>query len=170
MLSLAQLLSHVGLHVTFLNTEHNHRRLLSHRQDLSNRFPTLHFAAISDGLPDDDPRLEPLMIIHFSFSFQSVAKPLLHDLLRRSEARSPVTSIIADGMMVSVVNDVVEDMDIRIFTFRTYTACYLWASFCLPKLVENGELPFSGTYGYYYYYYFNILLTFFSLQKNFLKT
>ena len=56
MLGLAQLLSDVGLHATFLNTEHNHRQLASYRQNLSDHFSTLRFAAISDGLPVDYPR------------------------------------------------------------------------------------------------------------------
>ena len=142
MLHLAQLLSHVGLHVTFLNTEENHRRLDSHRRELSERFPTLRFAAISDGLP----RQKTEMVIHYLFySFGSIAKPLLRDLLLSSETWPTVTCIIADGLLVSAINDVVEEMGIRIFTFRTYAACSFWVSFCVPKLIENGELPFSGT-------------------------
>ncbi|KAM2625254.1 hypothetical protein TB1_032136 [Malus domestica] len=47
MLNLAQLLCHVGIHVTFLNTEHIHCRL-TQRRALSTRFPTLRFESILD--------------------------------------------------------------------------------------------------------------------------
>ena len=145
LLNLAKLLSHVGLHVTFLNTEHNHRRLASHRRDLSERFPTLRFAAISDGLPANDPRQETLTVTRYLFpSFGFIARPLLRDLLLSSKTRPPVTSIIADGIILPAINEIVQDMGIRIFTFCSNPACSFWAFLCVPKLLENGELPFSG--------------------------
>ncbi|CAL2268237.1 unnamed protein product [Prunus armeniaca] len=51
LLCLAELLCHAGLHVTYVNTHHNHQRL-ANRQPLLTHFPTLHFESISE----DDPR------------------------------------------------------------------------------------------------------------------
>ncbi|KAL5550188.1 hypothetical protein UlMin_000364 [Ulmus minor] len=142
-LSLAQLLCHAGLQVTFLNTEHNHSRL-SHRDVLSASFPTLHFDSIPDGLPTDHPRSDK-HIGDLFFSFQSFPKQIFRDLLhsikQSSDPRPPVTCIIADGI-ISFALDVAEELGIRIITFRTISACSFWTYFCLPKLVENGELPF----------------------------
>ncbi|CAN1333253.1 UDP-glycosyltransferase 85A4 [Linum perenne] len=56
MLKLAKLLHQRGFHVTFVNTEYNHRRLLKSRgssafESLSSRF---RFETIPDGLPLSD--------------------------------------------------------------------------------------------------------------------
>ncbi|TQE05560.1 hypothetical protein C1H46_008807 [Malus baccata] len=76
MLNLAQLLCHVGIHVTFLNTEHIHCRL-TQRRALSTRFPTLRLESIPDGLPPDHPRTVP-PIIDIISSLRLVTKLLPH--------------------------------------------------------------------------------------------
>ena len=124
MLSIAQLLCHSGLHVTILNTEHNHC-LLPQLQELSTHFPTFHFESISGGLPKDHPRTFDLtkdMVI----SFKSVTKPLFREMLvgySRNSDLGPVTCVILDGIMYSFANDVAEELGIRIITTRSYGAC-----------------------------------------------
>ncbi|GLT92626.1 hypothetical protein SLE2022_104550 [Rubroshorea leprosula] len=78
MLCLAELLCHAGLHVTFVNTHHNHRRL-NNIKDLSTRHPTLCFESISDGLPEDHPR-DIQHITELIKSIQNVTKPLFRAL------------------------------------------------------------------------------------------
>nr|GEW43455.1 retrovirus-related Pol polyprotein from transposon TNT 1-94 [Tanacetum cinerariifolium] len=34
---------------------------------------------------------------------------------------------------------------VPVLFFRTISACAFWAYFCIPKLIESGELPFEGT-------------------------
>ncbi|KAK7824690.1 7-deoxyloganetin glucosyltransferase [Quercus suber] len=55
MLKLAKLLHHKGFHVTFVNTEYIHKRLLRSRGPNSlDGLPDFHFETITDGLPPVD--------------------------------------------------------------------------------------------------------------------
>ena len=59
MLKLAELLALSNFHVTFLNTDHNHRRL-TRFSDIESRFSScygglIQFKAVSDGYPLDHP-------------------------------------------------------------------------------------------------------------------
>lgn len=142
MLNIAQPLSHAGLQVTFLNTEHNHHRP-TQLQELSTHFPTLHFESISGGLPKDHPRTFDLtkdMVI----SFKSVTKPLFRETLAeysRNSDLGPVTCVIVDGIMYSFANDVAKELGIRVITTRPYGACCLWSFCCISKLIEEGHIP-----------------------------
>ena len=124
MLSIAQLLCHSGLHVTFLNTEHNHC-LITQLQELSTHFPTLHFESISDGLPKDHTRTFDLtkdMVI----SYKSVTKPLFREMLveySRNCDLGPVTCVILDRIKYSFANDVMQELGIHVITTRPYGAC-----------------------------------------------
>ncbi|GLT65371.1 hypothetical protein SLA2020_378090 [Shorea laevis] len=143
-LNLAALLSHAGLHVTFLNTEHNHR-CLTHLQKLSTQFPTLHFESIPDGLPADHPRRSILHVADLMPSIDSVMKQLfrelLGDLCRKSEL--PVTCVISDGLMPFAI-DFAKELGIRAMSYRVFTAACLLSFLCLPKLIEEGQVPIIG--------------------------
>ena len=55
MLKLAKLLHHKGFHITFVNTEYNHKRLLKSRGPNSlDGLPSFTFETIPDGLPPTD--------------------------------------------------------------------------------------------------------------------
>uniref|UniRef100_A0A6N2K8F9 Anthocyanidin 3-O-glucosyltransferase n=1 Tax=Salix viminalis TaxID=40686 RepID=A0A6N2K8F9_SALVM len=55
MIKLAKLLHYKGFHITFVNTEFNHRRLLKSRgPDAMNGFPDFQFESIPDGLPPNE--------------------------------------------------------------------------------------------------------------------
>lgn len=149
MLCLAELLCHhAGNHVTFVNTHHNHRRLTNLQDDLSSRYPTLHFESISDGLPEDHPRGGLNDIVNLIWSIQDVTKPLFRDMLRRScesngqRRPPPVSCVITDGIMSFAVDAAVE-LQMKVIVFRTFSASSLWAYFCLPKVIETGEIPFT---------------------------
>lgn len=145
LLSLAELLCHAGLHVTFINTDHN-QRWLSHLQPLSTHFPTLHFDSISDGLPADHPRKCDMQLMReFMFSVQSVTKLRFRDLLADLTTNSdrPVTCVIADGIM-SYAIDIAKELGVRVMTFWAFSSCCLLSLLCLPKLIEDGQLPVGG--------------------------
>lgn len=145
MLCLAELLCQAGLRVTFLNTHHSHRRL-NNLQDLSTRFPTLHFESVSDGLPEDHPR-NLVHFMHLVHSIKNVTKPLLRDLLTSLSLKTdipPVSCIIADGIL-SFAIDVAEELQIKVIIFRTISSCCLWSYLCVPKLIQQGELQFSDS-------------------------
>ncbi|XP_059428672.1 7-deoxyloganetic acid glucosyltransferase-like [Corylus avellana] len=140
LLSLAELLCHAGLHVTFLNTDHNHH-CLTHLQPLSAHFPTLHFDSISDGLPTDHPRNIQFMR-DILFSVKSVTKLRFRDLLADLSTKSerPVTCVIADSIM-SFAIDIAKELGVRVMTFWALSPCSLWSFLCFPKLIEEGQLP-----------------------------
>ncbi|XP_044473141.1 7-deoxyloganetic acid glucosyltransferase-like [Mangifera indica] len=144
-LSLAELLSHAGFQATFINTEHNHHRLL-HNNDIHNRFPKFQFKSIPDGLPPDHPRSGPLYIRDLFRSSRVSFRPALRELLTSlKEEKGPCQlpkCIIADGIM-SFSIDVAEEFEIPTIFFRTYSAHCLWIYFHFSQLIEEGEVPFQ---------------------------
>ncbi|CAL5322580.1 unnamed protein product [Camellia sinensis] len=144
MLKLAELLCLApDLHVTFLNTDHNHRRLLLYT-DIQSRFatyPQFRFETISDGLPEDHPRSGDRFMDLFD-SLETVTKPLFKEMLSSGIGR-PVTCIIADGVL-SFSFEIAEEVGIPLMYFDTISPCGLWTYFCVPKLIDAGELPFEG--------------------------
>ncbi|KAF5959604.1 hypothetical protein HYC85_000813 [Camellia sinensis] len=144
MLKLAELLCLApDLHVTFLNTDHNHRRLLLYT-DIQSRFatfPQFRFETISDGLPEDHPRSGDRFMDLFD-SLETVTKPLFKEMLSSGIGR-PVTCIIADGVL-NFSFEIAEEVGIPLMYFDTISPCGLWTYFCVPKLIDAGELPFEG--------------------------
>lgn len=147
LLNLAKFLCDAGFHVTFVNSDHNHR-LLTNLQELSTRFPTLHFESISDGLPHDYPRENIASMPELRSSVKKVMKPLFRELLVNFSRRSlelPITCIIED-VASSFAIDFAKELGIPIFMFQVFGTASLWSFFCLPKLVEEGQLPVEGEY------------------------
>eukprot|EP00268_Persea_americana_P038450 TRINITY_DN38021_c0_g2_i2.p1 TRINITY_DN38021_c0_g2~~TRINITY_DN38021_c0_g2_i2.p1 ORF type:complete len:202 (-),score=21.54 TRINITY_DN38021_c0_g2_i2:21-626(-) len=148
MLRLAKLFSLAGFHITFLNSDHNHHRLLRNA-DLAAWAagrPFFRFRSISDGLPPDHRRSAAELVTLFD-SLKENTKPILREMLvsdRKLGSEHPVTCIIGDGIM-SFVIDVAEEVGLPVISFRTSSACSFWSYFCIPRLVEAGELPFGGT-------------------------
>ncbi|KAI3427705.1 Glycosyltransferase, partial [Psidium guajava] len=145
MLKLAELLALSGLHITFINFEHIHHRLLQHA-DIQARFvayPYFRFKIVSDGLAVDHPRTGD----HFMTTFnhmKSITKPLFEELVAAPDR--PVTCIIADGILTFTI-DVGKDLRVPIIAFRTISASAFWAYFRIPRMIENGELPIKGDEG-----------------------
>ncbi|XP_019151425.1 PREDICTED: 7-deoxyloganetic acid glucosyltransferase-like [Ipomoea nil] len=150
MLHLAELLSLGGLHVTFINTVHNHKRLLSNadfRSHFSRRYTGFRFESISDGLPDDQPRSEEKRLLDVHASLRASAKPALKELISSggvaSGGRGAVSCVIADGIL-GFVREVAEDLGIPVIYFRTVCASAVWTFFSIPNLIQAKELPFQG--------------------------
>ncbi|RZC43418.1 hypothetical protein C5167_036366 [Papaver somniferum] len=149
MLKLAELLCLSGIHVTFINTEFNQSRLLR-CTDAKSRFgcfPGFRFETISDGLPDDHPREVGFLKLNDMFGpLKTVIEPAFREMLisgrLKSDVRGQVTCIIADGILGFTI-DVAEELKIPSICFRTVSACCVWIYFCLPKLVENNDFPFT---------------------------
>ncbi|XP_024934593.3 7-deoxyloganetic acid glucosyltransferase [Ziziphus jujuba] len=144
-LCLAQLLSQTGLYITFVNTRYNHKRF-SNLSALSLQFPNLQFESISDGMPDEDDQPRSLTFDFFyglKYQSREHLKELIGTLSRRSEnAQSPpITCIIGDGS-VSFPVDVAEELGIPVISFCCHSAHYLLANICIPKLIEDGQLPY----------------------------
>ncbi|KAI3919002.1 hypothetical protein MKW92_052775 [Papaver armeniacum] len=114
MMTLAKLFHSKGFHITFVNTEFNHQRLINSRgADSVKGLPDFRFETIPDGLPipDDLNATQPVpdllhafrnnMLIPFRNLIQklndnsksSLSSPSSEDIL------PPVTCIVSDGMM-----------------------------------------------------------------------
>ncbi|KAH7514548.1 hypothetical protein FEM48_Zijuj11G0101100 [Ziziphus jujuba var. spinosa] len=144
LLCLAQLLSEAGLYVSFVITHYTHKRL-ENLSALTTQFPNLHFEPFSDGLPDDHPRC---LNFDFFVDIKTKTKPFFKDLLLSLDTKSekglspPVTCVINDGYL-SYPLDVAEELKIPLFTFIAHGACFLLTYYSIPKLIEEGHIPFS---------------------------
>ncbi|XP_021900789.1 7-deoxyloganetin glucosyltransferase-like [Carica papaya] len=142
MLKLAKLLHSYGFHVTFVNTEFNHNRLLKTRAPNSfDGLPSFCFQTIPDGLPPTDvdatqdiPSLcestRKTCLPHF--------KQLLHKL-NHSDAL-PVTCIVSDGSMSFTVV-AAEELGLPIVLFWTPSACGFMAYLHYRQLIQKGLTP-----------------------------
>ncbi|KAJ4978632.1 hypothetical protein NE237_009412 [Protea cynaroides] len=148
MLKLAELLCPAHFYITFLYSDHNHKRLLrfTDAEARFRRWPKFHFETITDGLPADDPRSVERIFEMFDAS-ESIIRALFRDLVislsRPQQEIPPLSCIIADGIIPFAI-DVADEFKIPIISFRTVSACSFWAYFCIPKLIAAGELPFQG--------------------------
>ncbi|KAG6603617.1 7-deoxyloganetin glucosyltransferase, partial [Cucurbita argyrosperma subsp. sororia] len=141
--SLAQLLCNVGVRVTFLNTDHHHRRIHDLNR-LAAQLPTLHFDSVSDGLPPDEPRDVPNRKL--CESIRQVTSSLFRELLvsyndGTSSGRPPITCVITDVVFRFPI-DIAEELGIPVFTFSTFSARFLFLIFWIPKLLEDGQLRY----------------------------
>ncbi|XP_034704398.1 7-deoxyloganetic acid glucosyltransferase-like [Vitis riparia] len=149
MLKLAELLCLADIQVTFLNCHYPHRRLLSYSniQARFSRYPGFRFETISDGLPMEHPRTAE-QFLDVVDGVKTTTAPLFMEMMiswcrSASDTRSPLTCIIADGLM-SFAIDVANEVGLPVIIFRPISACSFWAYFSLPQLIEAGEVPPRG--------------------------
>ncbi|KAL6896731.1 hypothetical protein ACP4OV_007303 [Aristida adscensionis] len=150
MLHFATGLVAAGVHVTFLHTDHNLRRI-----DPSAGAPTtprLRFLSVPDGLPDDHPRsvdgiselMESLWTeasVAYRALLAKLCAPRVSDNDAVDDGFPPVTCVVADGIMPFAI-DIAEELGVPAIAFRTASACSFLAYLSVPRLVELGELPF----------------------------
>ncbi|OIW21362.1 hypothetical protein TanjilG_01631 [Lupinus angustifolius] len=144
MLKLAKLLHFKGFHITFVNTEYNHRRILKSRgSDSLNGLSSFRFETIPDGLPDPDvdatqdiPSLcestRKTCLPHF--------KNLISKLNNASDDVPPVSCIVSDGVMSFTV-DAAEELGIPEVLFWTTSACGFMCYTQYQQLIQKGLAP-----------------------------
>ncbi|CAN4102166.1 unnamed protein product [Withania somnifera] len=140
-LKLAELLClHQEIHVTFLNTEHIHQRLLNCTdvQSRFNKYPNFKFLTVPDGLPEDNPRNLD-QIRKLMEGLEEVSSQLFREMVT---ACAP-TCLIADGCFTFAL-DISKEARIPLVYFDTISPCALWTYLAVPKLIEAGEIPFKG--------------------------
>ncbi|XP_059279742.1 7-deoxyloganetin glucosyltransferase-like [Lycium ferocissimum] len=147
MLKLAKILNHRGFHITFVNTEYNHRRFLKSRGLTSLKgLPSFHFETIPDGLPPCNGDVtQDIVALSESLTTTCLGpfKELLAKLNNRSASSSdvpPVSCIISDGCM-SFTLSAVQDLGIPQVFFWTTSACGLLGYMHYCNLVEKGYTP-----------------------------
>ncbi|KAL6269713.1 hypothetical protein ACE6H2_026624 [Prunus campanulata] len=146
MMKLAKLLHHRGFHITFVNSEYNHKRLLKSRGPSA-----LHvsqdfcFEAIPDGLPPTDADTTqdiPSLCDSTSKTCLGPFRNLLANL-SLDKALPPVTCIVSDGVMSFTVK-AGEDLGIPVALFWTTSACAFMAYTQYRQLIDKGLTPLRG--------------------------
>ncbi|KAI3689411.1 hypothetical protein L2E82_47367 [Cichorium intybus] len=142
MLKVAKILHSKGFHITFVNTEFNHQRLLkSQGPDDLHALPSFCFESIPDGLP---PPQNPDATQDVPSLCKSVDEtclgPFKSLLTKLNASSSPVTCIVADVLMGFTL-DAAREFDI--FEILLWTSG-LGSLICLneyPNLLKRGLVP-----------------------------
>ncbi|WMV19721.1 hypothetical protein MTR67_013106 [Solanum verrucosum] len=141
MLKLAELLClHQETHVTFINTEYIHQRLLNYTDVLIRfaKYPNFKFVTVPDGLPEDNPRNGD-QIGKIIEGVEKVSSPLFREMVMMTTT----TCLIVDGIFTFAV-DIAKEAKIPLLYFDTISPCAIWTYLAVPKLIEDGEIPFKG--------------------------
>ncbi|KAH0689299.1 hypothetical protein KY290_017461 [Solanum tuberosum] len=146
MLKLAELLClHQEIHVTFINTEYIHQRLLNYTDVLIRfaKYPNFKFVTIPDGLPEDNPR-NGEQVGKIIEGVEKVSSPLFREMVMMTTTNyCAPTCLIVDGIFTFAV-DIAKDAKIPLLYFDTISPCAIWTYLAVPKLIEDGEIPFKG--------------------------
>ncbi|KAL6531690.1 hypothetical protein OROMI_028053 [Orobanche minor] len=142
MLKLAKLLHHKGFHITFVNSEYNHRRLLKSRGPSAlDGLPDFCFAAIPDGLPSSDADATQDIPSLCASTTTTCLEPFCKLLAELDGSGGPpVTCIVSDGVM-SFTLAAAERFRLPEVLFWTTSACGLLGYTQYRHLVEKGYTP-----------------------------
>uniref|UniRef100_A0A0D9X1M4 Glycosyltransferase N-terminal domain-containing protein n=1 Tax=Leersia perrieri TaxID=77586 RepID=A0A0D9X1M4_9ORYZ len=152
-LKLAKALHARSFHITFVNTEYNHARLLRSRGPRAvSGAAGFEFATIPDGLPP--PSLDATQdICALCEATRRTGPGHVGDLIERiaraaadgegdGDGVPPVSCVVADGAMGFPVH-VAKEMGIPAYLFFTPSACGLLAYLNFDQLVKRGYVPFK---------------------------
>lgn len=147
MLQLAKVLHSKGFHITYVNSEYNHKRLVRSRgSDSLSGLEDFRFEAIPDGLlpSDNDDVTQDIAELCISTTKNSLVP--FRDLLIRlnnSPGVPMVSCVIADGVM-SFAQRVAEKMGILSLVFWTTSACGFMGYLHFSELIRRGYTPLKG--------------------------
>lgn len=147
MLQLAKILHSRGFHITFVNTEYNHNRLLRSRgQAAVADHPSFRFETIPDGLPpsDDADSTQDIPSLCVSMEQHGLG-PFKGLLARLNEVDDvpPVSCIVSDGAMFFTL-DAAQELGVPEVLLWTASVCGLLGYAQYQKLIESGLVPFKG--------------------------
>jgi hypothetical protein len=131
------------VHVTFVNTEHNHERLRRPRGRDGFRFES-----VPDGLEDAD-RVASDKTVRLYLSLRRNCTAPLVDLARRlgaTEGVPPVTCVVVSGL-VSFALDVAEELGLPSFVLWGTSAVGFVCTLRLRQLRQRGYTPLKGELG-----------------------
>lgn len=145
MLKLAKLLHQRGFHITFVNTEFNHKRLLKTQTAESlTAVSSFRFETIPDGLPESDsnatqdiPSLLDSTSKHCLAPFRDLLSKLNNTALSNVP---PVTCIVSDGVMTFTLA-AAEELGIPDVLFWTTSAYGFMGYVQYRDLVDKGYTP-----------------------------
>ncbi|GAB4824980.1 hypothetical protein Ancab_007853 [Ancistrocladus abbreviatus] len=147
MLKLAKLLHFNGFHITFVNTEHNHRRLLKSRGPASlDGLSSFRFETIPDGLPSSDANATQDLPTLSSSVLRNCLEPfkkLLLKLFKDSNA-PPVTWIVSDCSMIFTL-DASEELGIPMVLLWTASASSFLGYAQFRRLIDEVIVPLKDS-------------------------
>ncbi|KAI3880394.1 hypothetical protein MKX03_020875 [Papaver bracteatum] len=143
MLKLAKLLHSKGIHITFVNTEYNHKRLIKSRGVESvNGLPDFQFHTVPDGLPQTDAdSTQDIPSLCFSTK-KNCGVPFRNLLMKLNETPGVprVSCVVSDGIMSFTVA-VAKEFGLPDYLFWTTSACGFMGYFHYRHLLEKGLIP-----------------------------
>ncbi|CAL8138739.1 unnamed protein product [Prunus armeniaca] len=146
MLKLAKLLHHKGFHITFVNTEFNHKRFLKSLGPNSlDGLPDFQFETIPDGLPDSDADSAQDPYLLCDSVRKNCLAPFCNLIMKLNDTTSsnvnpPVTCIVSDGFMTFTIT-AAEELRLPVTLLFTIAASAFLGSKQYPILVEKGLAP-----------------------------
>ncbi|KAL7245635.1 hypothetical protein ACSBR2_000879 [Camellia fascicularis] len=145
MLKLSKLLHQRGFHITFVNTEFNHKRLLKSRgPDSLNGLSSFRFKTIPDGLPESDADATQDIPSLCESTRKHCLAPFKDLLSKLNDTASsnvpPVTCIASDGAMSFTV-DAAEELGIPEVLFWTTSACGFMGYEQYRNLIDKSYIP-----------------------------
>ncbi|KAG7652138.1 UDP-glycosyltransferase 85A4 [Arabidopsis thaliana] len=147
MLKVAKLLHARGFHVTFVNTDYNHRRILQSRGPHAlNGLPSFRFETIPDGLPWTDVDAKQDMLKLIDSTINNCLAPFKDLILRLNSGSDipPVSCIISDAS-TSFTIDAAEELKIPVVLLWTNSATALILYLHYQKLIEKEIIPLKDS-------------------------
>ncbi|KAF9610040.1 hypothetical protein IFM89_019768 [Coptis chinensis] len=150
MLKLAKLLHSKGFHITFVNTEFIHLRLLESRdRDSLKGLPNFRFETIPGGLPPTDVNATQDVVQAFCDSIdKNLLVPFLSLIAKLNEASTfsedPLVSCIVADTFMSFTLEAAEKLSIPGVALWPMSASVLWCYLHSDLLVEKILIPPEG--------------------------
>ncbi|GLU20497.1 hypothetical protein SLE2022_366910 [Rubroshorea leprosula] len=143
LMQLAKLLHYRGFHITFVNTEFNHRRFIRSRgTDAVHGLPDFCFETISDGLPLSDRDATQDVPPLCDATRKNCLVPFSELLGKLNSQVPPVTCVVSDGVMGFGVR-AAEALGIPAVQLWTASACGFMGYLQYSELLKKGIVPFE---------------------------
>ncbi|WOG93892.1 hypothetical protein DCAR_0313180 [Daucus carota subsp. sativus] len=145
MMRLAKLLHSRGFHITFVNTEFNHKRLIRSKGPESVKgFSDFQFETIPDGLPPSDQNATQDIPMLCDSTRKTCLKPFKELLgkLNSSPELPRVSCVVSDGVMSFGIK-AAEEMGIPAAQFWTASACAMIGYLHYREFISRGICPFK---------------------------
>ncbi|GMI67938.1 ARABIDOPSIS THALIANA UDP-GLUCOSYL TRANSFERASE 85A1 [Hibiscus trionum] len=145
MMHLAKLLHSRGFHITFVNSEFNHRRLIRSRGEAAVKgLPNFHFETIPDGLPPSDADATQPVPPLCDSTRRNCFTPFLELLskLNSSPHVPPVTCIVSDAIM-NCGTKAAQLIGVPYVQLWTSSTVSFMGLLHYKELVQAGTVPFK---------------------------
>uniref|UniRef100_A0A7N0V0P5 Glycosyltransferase n=1 Tax=Kalanchoe fedtschenkoi TaxID=63787 RepID=A0A7N0V0P5_KALFE len=142
-MNIAKLLYARGFHITFVNNDHNHNRIIRTRgPEAVAGLPDFRFESIPDGMPPSNPdatqELNQLCV-----ATHRNCLPPFRDLLAKLNCQHdapPVTCIVGDAIM-SFTTVAGREIGVPVASIWTASICGLMGYLVYPELIRRGIIP-----------------------------